>query len=113
MPEFVSCIQREDAMVTNPQSGTNVAEIAHGIYCINTPIRIPAGQPFSFNRYLVVDDEPLLFHTGPRKHFPLQRRVAVRLSGLCHPSRAADRRGRNGESQGLKALVRVEGCSST
>ena len=29
-----------------------------------------AGQ-FSFNQYLVVDDEPLLFHTGPRKLFPL------------------------------------------
>ena len=58
-------------MVTNPQSGTNVAEVANGIYRINTPIRFPDGQPFSFNQYLVVDDEPLLFHTGPRRLFPL------------------------------------------
>lgn len=28
---------------------------------------------FSFNQYLIVDDEPLLFHTGPRKMFPLVR----------------------------------------
>jgi flavorubredoxin len=26
---------------------------------------------FSFNQYLIVDDEPLLFHTGLRKMFPL------------------------------------------
>lgn len=59
-------------MVTNPQSGTNVNEIAAGIYRINTPILLPDGvRKFSFNQYLVVDDEPLLFHTGPRKLFPL------------------------------------------
>ena len=53
-------------MVTNPQTGTNVHEIADGIYRINTPIQLPDGAEFSFNQYLVVDDEPLLFHTGPR-----------------------------------------------
>jgi len=58
-------------MITNPQSGTNVHEIADGIYRINTPIRFPDGAAFSFNQYLIVDDEPLLFHTGPRKMFPL------------------------------------------
>lgn len=58
-------------MVTNPQSGTNVVEIADGIYRINTPIRLPDGAQFSFNQYLIVDDAPLLFHTGPRKLFPL------------------------------------------
>ena len=57
-------------MITNTQSGTNIAEIADGIYRINTPVaEIPGG--FSFNQYLVVDDEPLLFHTGLRKMFPL------------------------------------------
>lgn len=58
-------------MITNPDSGTNIHEIADGIYRINTPIRFPDGAAFSFNQYLVVDDEPLLFHTGPRKLFPL------------------------------------------
>jgi len=26
---------------------------------------------FSFNQFLIVDDDPLFFHTGPRKMFPL------------------------------------------
>jgi flavorubredoxin len=58
-------------MITNAESGTNVHEIADGIYRINTPLDLPDGQGFSFNQYLVLDDEPLLFHTGPRKLFPL------------------------------------------
>ena len=57
--------------ITNSQSGTNVHEIAEGIYRINTPVSIPGAGGFSFNQYLIVDDEPLLFHTGPRKMFPL------------------------------------------
>jgi flavorubredoxin len=60
-------------MVTNPQSGTNVHEVADGIYRINTPVELPGGQAFNFNQYLVVDDAPLLFHTGPRQMFPLVR----------------------------------------
>ena len=58
-------------MITNPQTRTNVHEIADGIYRINTPIDFPDGQGFSFNQYLLVDDEPLLWHTGPRRMFPL------------------------------------------
>jgi flavorubredoxin len=57
-------------MITNATSGTNLHEIAPGIYRINTPIRIPGGPDFNFNQYLVADDEPLLFHTGPRRMFP-------------------------------------------
>lgn len=57
--------------ITNPQSGTNVHEVADGIYRINTPVQIPGAGAFSFNQYLIADDAPLLFHTGPRKMFPL------------------------------------------
>ena len=58
--------------ITNKQSMTNVHEIANGIYWINTPVQIEGGPgAFSFNQYLIVDDEPLIFHTGPRKMFPL------------------------------------------
>ena len=58
--------------ITNKQSGTNVHEVADGIYRINTPVTIEGGPGgFSFNQYLVVDEEPLIFHTGPRKMFPL------------------------------------------
>jgi flavorubredoxin len=58
-------------MITNSTSGTNLHEIASGIYRINTPVRNPDGSEFNFNQYLVLDDEPLLFHTGPRRMFPL------------------------------------------
>jgi flavorubredoxin len=58
-------------MITNTQSGTNIHEIAAGIYRINTPAPLPDGSAFSFNQYLIVDDAPMLFHTGQRRLFPL------------------------------------------
>src|SRR5262245_15173970 len=58
-------------MSVNSGSGTRVDEIAEGIYRISTPVP-PSVMPggFSFNQYLVVDEQPLLFHTGPRRLFP-------------------------------------------
>jgi len=50
---------------------SNVHEIADRIYRINTPVAIPGGPDFNFNQYLVASDEPLLFHTGPKRLFPL------------------------------------------
>jgi flavorubredoxin len=58
-------------MITNRTSGTNVSEIATGIYRINTPVSVPGTPGFSFNQYLVVDDDSFLFHTGPRGSFPV------------------------------------------
>lgn len=59
-------------MITNSQSGTNVHEIGDGIYRINTPVTLPGGVGhFSFNQYLILDDEPMLFHAGLRQLFPL------------------------------------------
>lgn len=61
-------------MQTNQQSGTRIDEITNGIYRISTPVppeAIPGG--FTFNQYLLVDDSPMLYHTGPRKMFPLVR----------------------------------------
>jgi glyoxylase-like metal-dependent hydrolase (beta-lactamase superfamily II) len=68
--------------VTNSQSGTNVHEVASGIYRISTPVPpsvIPGG--FTFNQYLVVDDAPLLFHTGPRSMFPWVREAVAHVLG--------------------------------
>ncbi len=65
-------------MITNAQSGTNLHEIAPGIFRINTPVEIPGAGAFSFNQYLIADDEPLLFHTGPRRMFPLVREAVDR-----------------------------------
>lgn len=57
---------------------TSIDEVADGIYRIHTPVTdIPGG--FSFNQYLVVDDEPLLFHTGGRRLFPLVREAMARV----------------------------------
>jgi flavorubredoxin len=68
-------------MITNKQSGTNLNEIAPGIYRINTPVQTPGG-PFNFNQYLVADERPLLFHSGPRAMFPLVREAVERVLPL-------------------------------
>jgi len=64
-------------IVTNSESGTNVHEIAEGIYRINTPVQIPGAGGFSFNQYLIVDEDPLLFHAGLRGMFPLVREAVA------------------------------------
>ena len=48
-----------------------VDEIADDIYRISTWIPDVSPEGFTFNQFLVVADEPLLFHTGPRGMFPL------------------------------------------
>jgi len=59
-------------MITNPESGTRIDEISSGIYRISTPVRdFPGG--FSFNQFLIVDGDPVLWHSGPRRMFPLTR----------------------------------------
>jgi flavorubredoxin len=58
-------------MITNQESGTRIDEIATGIYRINTPLALPGEVGFSFNQYLIVDEAPMLFHSGMRRLFPL------------------------------------------
>ena len=74
-PEFWDVIQhRETAMQSN------ITEIADGIFRLSTfvpQIAPPAG--FVFNQFLVLGDEPLLSHTGPRKMFPLTRDALSRI----------------------------------
>jgi flavorubredoxin len=60
-------------------STTSVEEIAEGIYRITTPLQVGGGSGFTFNQYLLVDDAPLLFHTGMRKIFPLVREAVARV----------------------------------
>jgi flavorubredoxin len=71
-------------MITNSTTGTNLHEVAPGIYRINTPVALPDGAVFNFNQYLVADEEPLLFHTGPRGMFPL---VAEAIRKVLPPER--------------------------
>jgi flavorubredoxin len=52
----------------------SIHEIAPDTYRISValpPSLFPGG--FSFNQYLLVDEQPLLFHTGPKKMFGLVR----------------------------------------
>ena len=59
---------------------TRISEIADGIYRLSTyvpDIAPPAG--FTFNQFLVLGDEPLMFHTGLRKMFPLNRDALSRI----------------------------------
>jgi len=59
---------------------TKISEIADGIYRLSTyvpDIAPPTG--FTFNQFLVLGDEPLMFHTGLRKMFPLNRDALRRI----------------------------------
>jgi flavorubredoxin len=59
--------------ITNTETGTRIDEITNGIYRVSTPVppnpALPGG--FSFNQFLIAADAPLIFHTGPRRLFPL------------------------------------------
>jgi hypothetical protein len=68
--------------MTNPASRTRIDEIADGLYRIHTPVELAGAGGFSFNQYLVVDDEPSLFHTGPRKMFPLVREAVASVMSV-------------------------------
>ncbi len=59
---------------------TRIDEIADGLYRLSTfmpEVAPPAG--FTFNQFLVLGDEPLLFHTGPQRMFPQVRAALARL----------------------------------
>lgn len=63
---------------------TRIYEIADGIYRLSTfvpDIGGPAG--FTFNQFLVQGEDPLMFHTGLRKMFPMN---AAALGRIIDPS---------------------------
>jgi flavorubredoxin len=63
---------------------TRIDEIADGIYRLSTFVREvapPAG--FTFNQFLVVGEDPLLFHCGPRGMFPAVSAAAARVVPLA------------------------------
>lgn len=71
--------------ITNSHSNTSIAEIGDGIFRISTPLppnpAMPAG--FTFNQFLIRDDQSLLFHTGPRKLFPLVREAVETVMSVA------------------------------
>jgi flavorubredoxin len=74
---------------------TDISEVADGIFRISS--YMPDGPPggITFNQFLVVDDEPLLFHTGTRRLFRATCDAAatvidvetLRWISSCHASR--------------------------
>lgn len=59
---------------------TKIDEIGPGIFRLSTftpAVAPPAG--FTFNSFLVLGDEPLLFHCGLRKMFPLVSAAVARV----------------------------------
>jgi flavorubredoxin len=59
---------------------TSISEIANGIYRLSTFVpEIGPPQGFTFNQFLILGDEPLMFHTGLRKMFPVTRDAVGRL----------------------------------
>jgi flavorubredoxin len=80
--------------ITNTESGTQIDEIARGIYRISTPVRPGPEMPpgFSFNQILIAAEQPLLFHAGPKRMFPLVREAvksvlppeSLRYIGFSH-----------------------------
>jgi flavorubredoxin len=68
--------------ITNAQTNTRIDEIAENIFRISVPLppdAIPIPGGFTFNQFLIVDEEPLLFHTGPRGMFPLVREAVAHV----------------------------------
>lgn len=58
---------------------TRIDEIAHGIFRLSTYVE---AADFLFNQFLIVGDEALLFHTGPRQMFPSVAAAARRVVPL-------------------------------
>jgi flavorubredoxin len=54
---------------TNPMN-TRIDEIADDIYRLSSFVPDIGPTGFTFNQYLILDDQPLIFHTGHRSTFP-------------------------------------------
>jgi len=61
---------------------TSTHEIADRIYRLSTCVPDAAPGGFTFNQFLIAADEPLLFHTGPRRMFPLVSQAVARIVPL-------------------------------
>ncbi|HVY85625.1 MAG TPA: MBL fold metallo-hydrolase [Caulobacterales bacterium] len=58
---------------------TKITEIADGVYRLSTFIPDVPPTGLSFNQFLILGDEPLLFHTGMRGLFPLVREAVAKV----------------------------------
>jgi flavorubredoxin len=58
---------------------TKIDEIANGVFRLSTFIAQVPPNGLAFNQFLILGDEPLLFHTGMRGLFPLVREAVSKL----------------------------------
>jgi flavorubredoxin len=70
------------SIVTNETSGTNITQIANGVYRISTPVPpnpyLPLG--FTFNMFLVVGTEAsLIFHTNHKRYFQYTKEAVASI----------------------------------
>jgi flavorubredoxin len=59
---------------------TKLTEIADGVFRLSTFIPNVPPTGLAFNQFLVLGDEPLLFHTGMRGLFPLVRDAVAKVT---------------------------------
>jgi flavorubredoxin len=59
-----------------------ISEIAERIYRFSTFVPDVGPTGFTFNQYLIDDDQPLLFHTGHRTAFPLLAHAIATITPL-------------------------------
>lgn len=62
---------------------TTTDEVADGIYRFSTFVPEVGPTGFTFNQYLIDDDQPLLFHTGHRGMFPLVAEAIAAITPLA------------------------------
>jgi hypothetical protein len=68
-------------MAVQDLGGTRMDEISDNIFRLSVPVASIAGGGITYNQYLLLDDEPLLFHTGKRAMFS---QVQTSISRICH-----------------------------
>ena len=61
---------------------TRIDEVADRIFRLSTFVPDIGPTGFTFNQYLINDEAPLLFHTGPRAMFPLVSEAIATVTSL-------------------------------
>ena len=62
---------------------TRITEIADRVYQFSTFVNDIGPTGFTFNQYLIDDEQPLLFHCGPRAMFPLVSQAIATITPLA------------------------------
>jgi flavorubredoxin len=82
----ISNLDTHACIVKSPITGTGeievetkINEIAEGVYRLSTFIPEVPPTGLAFNQFLILGEEPLLFHTGMRGLFPLVRDAVAKL----------------------------------